>query len=164
MPTVLGAPASSVANTPGWPSVGTFVTCSKPASRSMLHHQVAAFLHAAILGGDRRLANPVLQPLDGFVVTFVGLGKERLQVALVVVVPERFVVVVIGTVVVAVDTVVVVLPEVVVLEEAAPEVVVVVVFGIETCVAEVVGTVLVGGVVVVCAPAVVVVVGSARGT
>ena len=30
-----GAPASSVANMPGWPSVGIFVTWPKPASRSM---------------------------------------------------------------------------------------------------------------------------------
>jgi hypothetical protein len=33
-PTVRGAPASSVAKTPGWPSVGTLVTAWKPASRA----------------------------------------------------------------------------------------------------------------------------------
>ena len=44
------------------------------------HHQVAAFRHPAIFGGNRRLLDPVLQTLDGFVVPLVGLGKERLQV------------------------------------------------------------------------------------
>src|SRR5437763_36431 len=34
-PSVRGAPASSVAKMPGWPSVGIFVTWSKPASLSM---------------------------------------------------------------------------------------------------------------------------------
>ena len=29
-----GAPASSVAKTPGWPSVGTLLTAWKPASRA----------------------------------------------------------------------------------------------------------------------------------
>ena len=47
-----GAPASSVAKIPGWPSVGTLVTCSKPASRSNVHGQFAAFVHAAIFRGD----------------------------------------------------------------------------------------------------------------
>ena len=34
-PSVLGAPASNVAKMPGCPSLGIFVTCWKPASRSM---------------------------------------------------------------------------------------------------------------------------------
>ena len=32
------------------------------------HGEVAAFVHAAVLGGNRRLANPLLQALHGFVV------------------------------------------------------------------------------------------------
>ena len=34
-PSVFGAPASSAAKTPGWPSVGIFVTAPNPASRSI---------------------------------------------------------------------------------------------------------------------------------
>ena len=44
------------------------------------HHQVAACVHAAIFGGDGGLANPVLQPLDGFVVALGDLRFERFQI------------------------------------------------------------------------------------
>ena len=32
------------------------------------HGQLAAFVHAAVFGGDGWLADPILQPLDGFIV------------------------------------------------------------------------------------------------
>jgi CobQ-like glutamine amidotransferase family enzyme len=44
------------------------------------HHQVATFVHAAILGRNRGLANPLLKPLYGFIVTLRDLGFERLQI------------------------------------------------------------------------------------
>ena len=44
------------------------------------HHHVAAFGHAAIFGGDGGLANPVLQPVDGFVVMLVDFGLNGLQI------------------------------------------------------------------------------------
>ena len=44
------------------------------------HHQVAAFVHAAVLGGDGGLADPVLQALDVLVVAFCDFGLEGLQV------------------------------------------------------------------------------------
>ena len=41
------------------------------------HRQVAAFRHTAILGGDRRLTYPLLQPLHGFVVALLDLLVDR---------------------------------------------------------------------------------------
>jgi hypothetical protein len=41
------------------------------------HRQVAAFRHAAILCGDRRLTDPRLQALHGFVVTLLDLLVDR---------------------------------------------------------------------------------------
>ena len=87
MPTVRGAPASSVAKMPGWPSVGILVTLAEAGVAQHAHGQVAAFVHAAVLGGDRGLANPLLQALHRFVVALldfllnggkIGLiGSER---------------------------------------------------------------------------------------
>src|SRR5258708_12460145 len=45
-----------------------------------LHGELAAFVHAAIFGGDGGLANPGLQPLEGFVVSLVDFGDDRPQV------------------------------------------------------------------------------------
>ena len=53
---VFGAPASRVANTPGWPSVGTRVTFSKPASRAsriMSSHPSAMPRFSAAIEGWR---------------------------------------------------------------------------------------------------------------
>src|SRR5262249_1804022 len=38
-----------------------------------VHHQITAFRHATVLGGDRRLPDPVLQAPDRFLVSFFNL-------------------------------------------------------------------------------------------
>jgi len=53
---------------PGWPSVGTLAALLEPCFAQHTHGQLAAFVHAAVFGGDGWLADPILQPLDGFVV------------------------------------------------------------------------------------------------
>ena len=59
-----------MAKTPGLPSVVITVACWNPASRASLRHVLRARRVVAILGGDRRQRDPVLQALDGLVVTF----------------------------------------------------------------------------------------------
>ena len=44
------------------------------------HQQVAAFVHTAILGRNRGLANPVLEPPDSFIVAPGDLGFERFPI------------------------------------------------------------------------------------
>ena len=41
---------------------------------------LAAFRHAAVLGGDRRLADPLLQSRDRFVVTLLDLRLHRAHI------------------------------------------------------------------------------------
>ena len=65
---------------PGWPSVGILVTCLKAGVAQHLHGQFAAFVHAAILGGDRGLADPGLQALHGLVVTLLDFIEHGLKV------------------------------------------------------------------------------------
>ena len=77
--TVRGAPASSVAKTPGWPSVGTRTARSKPASRQHPDQEVAALRHPAVLGRDGRLPDPLLQPRDRLVVPLRNLGEDRAE-------------------------------------------------------------------------------------
>ena len=46
------------------------------------HGQVATFVHAAILGGNRRLANPLLDALHSLIVAFLDLFPDGLQVGI----------------------------------------------------------------------------------
>ena len=41
------------------------------------HREIATLCHSAILGGDRRLPNPLLKPLHRCVTTLVGFGRDR---------------------------------------------------------------------------------------
>ena len=47
------------------------------------HGEVAAFVHAALLGGDRGLANPLLQTLHGFVVTLLDFFLDGGEIGVV---------------------------------------------------------------------------------
>ena len=44
------------------------------------HRQIAAFVHPAILGGDRRLFDPFLQPLHRFIVAAVDFCEHRFEI------------------------------------------------------------------------------------
>ena len=46
------------------------------------HGQIATFVHAAILGGNRRLANPLLDALHSLIVAFLDLFPDGLQVGI----------------------------------------------------------------------------------
>ena len=48
----------------------------EPGVARQPHHQVASLVHAAVLGGDRRLPNPFLKPLDALVVALRDLGAD----------------------------------------------------------------------------------------
>ena len=80
MPMVFGAPASSVAKTPGCPSLGILRDLVEAGIAQHAHREVAAFAHAAIFGGDGGLPDPVLQALNALVMPLGDLGFERLQV------------------------------------------------------------------------------------
>ena len=67
---------------------GNFCNAVESGVAQHAHGEVAAFVHAAVLGGNRRLANPLLQTDHGFVVAFLdffldgaqvraGIGSER---------------------------------------------------------------------------------------
>ena len=60
---------------------GDFCSLLKARFAQHTHHHVAAFVHAAILGGDGWLADPVLQALDGFVVAFFDFRPDGVEIA-----------------------------------------------------------------------------------
>ena len=71
-----GAPASSVANTLGWPSVGTRGDGLEAGVAGQAHHELAALRHPAVLGGDGGLPHPFLQALHAFGVALLDLGLD----------------------------------------------------------------------------------------
>lgn len=73
----MSSSASSVANMPGCPSVGTFLKTSIPGLTKKPHRQVTAFGYAFVLCSDRRLPDPFLQPLDGFVMMLLDLATRQ---------------------------------------------------------------------------------------
>ena len=59
---------------------GHFFDAAEAGFAEHLHHQVAAFVHAAIFSGDGGLANPPLQALYGFVVMLLNFGANCCEV------------------------------------------------------------------------------------
>src|SRR5262245_44584290 len=55
----------------------------EPALAQHLHRQLTAFCHAAILGSNRRLPDPMLQSLDGLIMLFFDLRPNWLQFGIV---------------------------------------------------------------------------------
>jgi hypothetical protein len=49
----------------------------EPGIAQHAHREIAALAHPAILGSDRRLTDPRLQPLHGFIVTLLDLLVDR---------------------------------------------------------------------------------------
>src|SRR5215475_5301835 len=45
-----------------------------------VHHELAAFVHVAVFGGDAWKLDPVLEALDGFVVMLIDFGAYRSEV------------------------------------------------------------------------------------
>ena len=72
---MFGAPASRVAKTPGWPSVGTLRGAFEAGVPQQPHHRLAAFVPAHALGRDRRLVDPFLQALHGLAVPLLDLAR-----------------------------------------------------------------------------------------
>ena len=75
------APLSMVANTPGWPSVGTIVGLIEARLACEIRHVLGALLHVAVLRGDGGQCDPVLYALDGGLATgFRGFADRRIAI------------------------------------------------------------------------------------
>jgi len=61
----------------------------KPGLTKKPYRQVTAFGYAFVLCSDRRLPDPFLQPLDGFVMMLLDLRQDRLELLVVCICPAR---------------------------------------------------------------------------